>query len=218
MPNAQRLRWRLSTATALLLATLGCAGGPDTNRSANATSPDSAAAAGSGVEVTGKLSAGLAPPASLVALEPRGEVQLPIKSEPAVMDQVSLEFLPAFLIAQTGQTVEFRNSEDVLHNIRVTEVAGQKPVFNVATPPSGKYAHKFERPGFYNVGCDIHQTMRADIMVMATPFTATTGADGSFSMANVTPGEYNLTVYAGSEPIVRAVEIKSGKTDLGVIQ
>jgi plastocyanin len=212
------LPWRISAAAALLTAALACGGNPDTNQPAPSASPEQEAASGDGVQVTGKLAPALAPPSSLVALEPRGEAELPVKSEPAVMDQVSLEFLPTFLVVQTGQTVEFRNSEDVLHNIRVTEVAGQKPVFNVATPPSGTYAHKFERPGFYNVGCDIHSTMRADLMVIGTPYTATTGVDGSFTMVHVAPGQYNLTVYAGAAPVVRAVEVKSGRTDLGLIQ
>jgi hypothetical protein len=59
------------------------------------------------------------------------------------MDQAGNEFLPGFLLAQAGQSVQFRNSEDVLHNVRVTEISSQKPVFNVATVAFGKYEHKF---------------------------------------------------------------------------
>ena len=209
--------WRRSAITALILVALSCGGKTDTNPATDTGSPPQAAGSGA-VELAGKLSTNLAPPSSLVALDPRGKVEIPVKTEPAVMDQVSLEFLPAFLLVQAGQPVEFRNGEDVLHNIRVTEVAGQTPIFNVATPPSGKYVHKFERPGFYNVGCDIHQTMRADILVMMTPYTAVTGTDGSFRMANVKPGEYDLTVYAGATPVVRPIVVKGDRIDLGVIQ
>ena len=60
------------------------------------------------------------------------------------MDQAGYEFLPGFLLAQAGQSVQFRNSEDVLHNVRVTEISSQKPVFNVATVAFGKYEHKFD--------------------------------------------------------------------------
>ena len=134
------------------------------------------------------------------------------------MDQVSLVFYPSFLLAQAGQTVEFRNGEDVLHNIRVTEVADQKPIFNVASPPYGKYDYAFERPGMYIVGCDIHSTMRADILITASPYTTLTEKDGSFTIREVKAGPYKLTVYAGVEPVVRAIEVKSGRTDLGVIQ
>ena len=60
--------------------------------------------------------------------------------------------------------------------------------------------------------------MRATILVTATPYTATSDADGGFTITNVKPGAYNLMVYAGNAPIVRAIEVKGGRTDLGVIQ
>jgi plastocyanin len=166
---------------------------------------------------TGKLASALAPAGTLIVLEPQAGVELPVSSAPAIMDQAGYEFLPAFLIAQAGQQVQFRNSEDVLHNVRVTDAASQEPVFNVATLAFGKYEHKFQ-PGYYNVTCDIHSTMRAGILVTASPYTATTGADGGFNFSNVLPGQYNLTIYAGAAPVVRPVEVKSGRTELGVIK
>ena len=169
------------------------------------------------VAVTGRLAPALAPAGTLIVLEPQAGVELPVTSAPAIMDQAGYEFLPAFLIAQAGQPVQFRNSEDVLHNVRVTNAASQEPVFNVATLAFGKYEHKFE-PGYYNVTCDIHSTMHAGILVTASPYTATTGADGRFTLTNVLPGQYNLTIYAGAAPVVRPVEVKGGRTDLGVIQ
>jgi plastocyanin len=212
---------RYLCAIAFSIVALNCAGKhedqPTADLKAGATT-QSATTPTAGVEVSGKLSPAGAPPASLVTLEPQSAAPVPIKAEPAIMDQVSLEFLPAFLLVQAGQTVEFRNGEDVLHNIRVTEVAEQRPVFNIATPPFGKYEYKFERLGFYTVGCDIHQTMRADILVTATPYTTTTRQDGSFSLSGVPPGSYKLTVYGGGGAIERSVEVKNTKTDLGVIQ
>lgn len=215
---------RLTAVAVLLLGPIGCgnSGAPPkadlkvstTNAagSSNATGSSS-----DGAEVTGKVAPGLAPPSAVVVLEPKGEAELPVKSEPAIMDQAGYEFLPGFLLAQAGQLVQFRNSEDVLHNVRVTEISSQKPVFNVATVAFGKYEHKFD-PGYYNVTCDIHTTMRASILVTQSPYSATTAEDGSFAMNNVRPGQYNLTIYAGPTPIVRSIEVKSTRTDLGVIQ
>ena len=56
--------------------------------------------------------------------------------------------------------------------------------------------------------------MRADILVTASPYTATTAEDGSFTISNVRPGQYNLTIYAGPAPVVRSIDVKA-KTDLG---
>ena len=52
--------------------------------------------------------------------------------------------------------------------------------------------------------------MRASILVTASPYAATTAEDGSFTISNVRPGQYNLTIYAGAAPVVRPIEVKSG--------
>jgi plastocyanin len=206
---------RFTVAAALVLTAFACGGNvPATAELKSDSTSGDPTPSGGGANVTGKLASTLAPAAALIVLEPQGDADLPVKAEPAIMDQAGYEFLPGFLVAQAGQQVQFRNSEDVLHNVRVTEISSQKPVFNVATLAFGKYEHKFE-PGYYNVTCDIHSTMRASILVTASPYTATSAQDGSFAIRNVKPGKYNLTVYAGSAPVVRAIDVKSGGTELG---
>jgi plastocyanin len=210
---------RFTAAAVLLLMVCGCGGSGTTDGVGTANGAETGAQASSngGSSVTGKLASALAPPSALIVLEPQSAAELPVKAEPAIMDQAGYEFLPGFLLAQAGQVVQFRNSEDVLHNVRVAHASSHEPVFNVATIAFGKYEHKFT-PGYYNVTCDIHSTMRASILVTASPYTATTGQDGSFSIANVQPGRYDLTVYAGAAPVARPIEVKSGRTDLGEIR
>jgi len=208
---------RLAAAAALLIVFSACGTTSTPTPAPDATSTQRPASSGENAGVTGKISSSLAPPSAVVVLEAQDGAELPIKAEAAIMDQAGYAFLPEFLIAQAGQLVQFRNSEDVLHNVRVTEISTQKPVFNVATLAFGKYEHKFDA-GFYNVSCDIHSTMRASILVTASPYTASTAEDGTFSMSDVRPGKYNLTIYAGAAPVVRPIEVKNGRTDLGVIQ
>ena len=211
---------RFTAAAVLLLMASGCGGDAPATADVKVGTTNAAttnAGTSDGATVTGKPASSLAPPSALIVLEPQGAADLPVKAEPAIMDQAGYEFLPGFLLAQAGQPVQFRNSEDVLHNVRVTEISSQKPVFNVATLAFGKYEHKFD-PGYYNVTCDIHTTMRASILVTASPYAITTAEDGSFTISNVRPGPYNLTVYAGAVPVVRSVEVKSTGTDLGLIQ
>jgi plastocyanin len=211
-----------AAATIAVVVITACGGEADlkvgsTNTGGAHTSAVNIPAPDGSSNVTGKLSPAMGPPSTLIVLDPQGATDLPIKAEPAIMDQAGYEFLPGFLIAQAGQQVQFRNSEDVLHNVRVTEISTQKPIFNVATLAFGKYQHAFD-PGYYNVTCDIHTTMRASILVTASPYTATTAEDGSFSINNVKPGQYNLTIYAGPTAVVRSVEVKGARTDLGVIR
>jgi plastocyanin len=213
---------RFVAAAVLLLTAFGCGGDSEADVKTGTAGVDAgttgaSSGGGAATGVTGTLAPGLAPPSTLIVLEPQGAAELPVKSEPAIMDQAGYEFLPAFLVAQAGQPVQFRNSEDVLHNVRVAEAPSQNPVFNVATLAFGTYEHKFE-PGYYNVTCDIHSTMRASILVTTSPYTATTAADGSFSIGSVLPGHYNLTIYAGAAPVVRPIVVKPGRTDLGEIR
>ena len=204
---------RFAAAAALVLAAFGCSSTSTSTPPVETQQPASSEDAA----LKGRLAPSLAPPASIVVLEPLDGAELPVKTEPAIMDQAGYNFLPEFLMAQAGQTLQFRNSEDVLHNVRVTEVSTQKPAFNVATLAFGKYESKLE-PGFYDVTCDLHSTMRASIMVTASPYATTTAEDGSFSLSHVRPGKYNLTVYAGKAPTVRGIEVQSGEIDLGMIR
>ena len=56
--------------------------------------------------------------------------------------------------------------------------------------------HAFDEPGFYNVTCDIHATMRATIYVASTPYVGTADERGRFTFDNVVPGTYTLAGFA----------------------
>ena len=132
------------------------------------------------------------------------------------MDQQGLAFTPSLVLVRQGQPMLFRNSEDVLHNVRVQEADKAQPVFNVATIPGNSYTHTFEQPGFYSVGCDVHETMHADILVTSTPYAVVAEEDGRFTFADVLPGAYKLTVYLGARRIERVVEVTGSRMDLVV--
>ena len=122
------------------------------------------------------------------------------------MDQSGQMFIPGLLAGRAGQDVEFRSSEDILHNVRVDYGAGE-PIFNVATPPWGKYVHKLERPGFYNVSCDIHTTMRATIYLSDAPYVVAVPDSGEFVFQNIRHGAYKVSGYIQGNPIDKKVEV-----------
>jgi plastocyanin len=167
--------------------------------------------------------AGLAPAAvngvrSIVVLEPRPERAFPLQADTPVMDQVAMIFVPSLLLVRTGQPAEFRNSDEELHNVRVREERTREGAFNVAIPIGEKYLHTFERDGFYDVGCDIHPGMSAQILATSSPYVAIAGDDGQFGFPEVEPGAYTLVVYTGSRRIERPLEVSGGHVNVGAIQ
>ena len=145
---------------------------------------------------------------TVVVLEPRTAREFPLPADAPVMDQVGQTFGPPVLFVRTGQPVEFRNSDDTLHNVHVTNEDTREGAFNVAIPTGNSYHHTFTADGFYHVGCDIHPAMSAEIIATSTPFATTAGDDGSYEFDDVPSGAYRLTVYSGGNKTQSDVEVK----------
>jgi hypothetical protein len=61
--------------------------------------------------------------------------------------------------------------------------------------------------------CDIHEHMRALIVVLETPHFVVTGADGRFRLAGLPPGRHTLKAWIDSKTTREAaVELKPGST------
>ena len=153
---------------------------------------------------------------ALVILKPQTPLELPSQAVKPVMDQISLTFIPGLLFVRTGQPVEFRNSDETLHNINVKDDATKEQAFNVALPTGVTYNHTFKRDGLYNVGCDIHAGMAAVIISSSTPFTTIADGKGNFVFEDVAPGLYTVTVYAGNQRLQRSIEVAGARTEVSI--
>ena len=138
--------------------------------------------------------------------------------KPAVMDQVSKQFIPAMLIVRVGQPVEFRNSEDMPHNVSVLRRESGTEVFNVGTEPHHNYMHTFDRVGQFDVTCDIHEGMEAQVIVARGPITTIAGDDGRFSFANVAVGSYTASVTFTGQTIEYPLEVAGARTTAKLIR
>jgi plastocyanin len=153
---------------------------------------------------------------AVVVLAPKSGQTFPPQGVKPVMDQVSLTFIPELLVVRTGQPAEFRNSDDVLHNVNVKHEETREQQFNVAIPTGGSFEHTFGRDGFYRVGCDIHPAMTASVFAATTPFTTVAGTDGGFAFDGVPPGPWTVTVYTGGKRLHKDVDVKGGVTEVTV--
>jgi plastocyanin len=146
---------------------------------------------------------------AIVILESKAGGDPPPQTDVPVMDQVQQTFTPPMLLVRTGEPTEFRNNDDVLHNVRVREDETKLPAFNVAIPTGEKYIFSFPRDGFYDVGCDIHPGMFAQIVSTSSPYATIADTDGNFSIEGVPPGAYKAIVYAGGSKLEKDVQIPS---------
>jgi hypothetical protein len=117
---------------------------------------------------------------------------------------------------RSGTPVVFRSSDEELHNININHARTRQQEFNIAIPPDGTYEHTFRTPGFYDVHCDIHPTMSAQIFVADTPYVVVADADGSFAFESVEPGAYTLSVYTGGTRRDQPIQVASGRNDVQI--
>lgn len=118
-----------------------------------------------------------------------------ISATEVTLDQKGCVYMPRVLGIQAGQPLKIVNSDQTNHNIHPvpktnrewneSQLKGQAPIIK-------KFA-KAETQ--IPVKCNMHSWMLAHINVMAHPFFAVSGADGSFSIKGLPPGEYELEAW-----------------------
>jgi plastocyanin len=114
----------------------------------------------------------------------------------ALIDQVQLRFVPQVVAVVQGTTVEFPNSDPILHN--VFSPRGPGDGFNLGTyPPGETRSRRFVEPGVHVILCHMHPDMVAYVAVVPTPYHAVVDADGRFLLVDVPPGRYTLRGWRG---------------------
>lgn len=131
---------------------------------------------------------------AVVYLEKVEGLEFSPPAEPTVMDQRSLIFIPHVLPVVTGTTVDFPNSDSVRHSVFTSRKSAQQ--FNLGTYPAGEVKSVvMEAPGKTTLLCNVHAEMSAYLIVVETPYFATTDQQGRFSIEGVPPGDHRLSVW-----------------------
>lgn len=118
----------------------------------------------------------------------------PPPAEHAKIDQKNMQFTPHVLAVVAGTTVDFLNSDAVLHNVFSPDACADH--FNLGTWPQGQVkSFPFKKECFASLLCKVHSEMEGFVAVLPTPYFAVTSADGSYVIKDVPDGAYTVKVW-----------------------
>ena len=120
--------------------------------------------------------------------------------EPAQVVQKDAIFIPRVTAVTVGSTVQFVNDDPFFHNVfSLTPGArfniGRRPKGDVYSKVVPELNWKVEGLGPISVYCDIHSQMNAIILSLDTPYFTRANEDGSYSLDNLPPGDYEIRAY-----------------------
>jgi len=145
---------------------------------------------------------GIANAVVTIAVEGR---ELVVPEEPVVLDQLRCRFDRHVVVVPVGAVVEYKNSDDVPHNVHTYSIKNK--AFNRTLAGESSYSQKVEEAEAIRVKCDIHPWMSAWVFVADTNFVALTDVHGAFEIPGLPPGEY----------VARVWHEKLGKAEVPVV-
>jgi len=150
------------------------------------------------------------PPVAVVYLE--GPFP-PAGSPPATarMVQKDLMFLPSILPVQVGTRVEFPNLDDTYHNIFSYSPAKRFDLGRYRSDERPIPSELFDVAGLVTLRCDIHEHMRALILVLDTPHFVVSDKDGTYRLEGLPAGRFTVKVWLDSKTTLeRPVDLQPG--------
>lgn len=157
-----------------------------------------AGAAAGTLEVQVSDGSGRPLPGAAVFLESR---EAKAASRPATgveVVQANRQFLPPISIVPVGTAVSFPNRDTVRHHVYSFSPAKKFEIKLYVGTPAAPVV--FDTPGIAALGCNIHDTMAAWVVVVETPYHGLTGPDGRLALAQVPAGTYRLRGWHPSLP------------------
>lgn len=150
----------------------------------------------SAATVSGQVSGGgeRGPGGTVLWLKRRdGSTPRPAPVRGKSISQANKVFSPRVLPVTVGSKVDFRNQDDIYHNVFSLSRPND---FDAGLYKSGEsYSRTFNKPGPVQLLCNIHSSMIAYVVVLDTPYYGQADASGSFSIKGVPPGEYDLEAW-----------------------
>jgi len=112
---------------------------------------------------------------------------------PPEIKQKDFKFQPSLLIIPVGTTVSFPNQDLEFHNVFSYSKTKR---FDLGRYHKGESKSVyFDNPGIGQIYCEIHEWMRAVIVVVENPFFSIADDDGNYQINDIPQGSYRLLVW-----------------------
>jgi len=122
----------------------------------------------------------------------------PSPAPPVTLDQKGCMYQPHVLGIRVGQTLRIVSNDATTHNIHA--MARENREWNESQLPGAAPLDKvFTQPEvMIPVKCNEHPWMKAYVGVVANPFFAVTGRDGSYTLEGLPPGTYTVEAWSAA--------------------
>jgi len=142
----------------------------------------------------------------------------PVPSTPVEINQQGCMYYPYVSGVMVGQTLKFKNSDPLMHNVHALPAVDGNQEFNFAQPNQGdvndtKWVASITKPEvMVKMKCEVHAWMFCYVGVQDNPFFAVSDKDGNFKISGVPAGTYTLNCYhlkatAGTPGITQQVTV-----------
>ena len=135
----------------------------------------------------------------------------PVPAKRPEMNHLNLQFVPRNIAVLKGTTVDFPNSDNVLHS--AFSISPSNP-FELGIYGKGheKFV-TFKNSGLVELFCHIHSHMHAYVLALDNPFFSMTAKDGGYMISNLPNGTHTVKAWAGpSDTMEKTVTINGEET------
>ena len=172
-----------------------------------------AVAVAGGVDLTVVDGAGKPLPEVVALLEPVGAKPALRPMPDAELSQSKRQFHPRVLLITVGTRVAFPNFDTVRHHVYSFSPAKTFELKLYSGVPAAPVV--FDKPGIAVLGCNIHDSMAAWVVVADTPWSGLSGEAGRIHVDNVPAGSYHLHLWhpgfvPGTEPASTPLTVPAG--------
>ena len=110
------------------------------------------------------------------------------------LNQKQCQYKPHVIAIPVNSELKIHTSDPINHNIHTYSFEND-PINIMFLPGQDAYSQEMEEAEIIKVECDLHNWMRAWIVVTPNAYSTVSDSDGSFEIPDVPPGKYELTAW-----------------------